>query len=170
MYMYMQSCACTGNFTFGMMESVVYTPPCRRIPFPSLLYTLHLIPHILHSTLLNSTTHHFTTYIHPTYTMYPPHITPPHPSPTPTLHSSIQTFMSILFLYVAFVAPAVAFGGLMEEVTGNQIGETETLLMTGMAGVFYGLASCQPLTILAFTGPLLLFEEVVFAVSSIPAV
>ena len=66
---------------------------------------------------------------------------------------------------MTFLAPAVAFGGLMEEVTGNLIGETETLLMTGLAGVFYGLAACQPLTILAFTGPLLLFEEVVFAVS-----
>ena len=53
----------------------------------------------------------------------------------------------------------------MEEVTGNLIGETETLLITGMAGVFYGLFACQPLTILAFTGPVLLFEEVVFAVS-----
>lgn len=53
----------------------------------------------------------------------------------------------------------------MEEVTGNLIGETETLLMTGMAGMFYGLSACQPLTILAFTGPLLLFEEVVFSVS-----
>ena len=55
----------------------------------------------------------------------------------------------------------------MEEVTGNLIGETETLLMTGLAGVFYGLAACQPLTILAFTGPLLLFEEVVFSVSCV---
>jgi hypothetical protein len=77
----------------------------------------------------------------------------------------IQTFVSIIFLYVAFLAPAIAFGGLMEEVTGNLIGETETLLMTGLSGVFYGLAACQPLTILAFTGPLLLFEEIVFAFS-----
>ena len=53
----------------------------------------------------------------------------------------------------------------MEEVTGNQIGETETLLMTGLSGTFYGLTACQPLTILAFTGPVLLFEEVVFSVS-----
>ena len=53
----------------------------------------------------------------------------------------------------------------MEEVTGNLIGETETLLITGLGGVLYGLAACQPLTILALTGPLLLFEEVVFAVS-----
>jgi anion exchange protein len=76
-----------------------------------------------------------------------------------------QTFISLIFLYVAFLAPAVAFGGLMEEVTGNLIGETETLVMTGLSGILYGLAACQPLTILAFTGPLLLFEEVVFAFS-----
>lgn len=96
------------------------------------------------------------------------------PLPPPSLLSislssllplSSQVFFSIIFLYIAYLAPAVAFGGLMEEVTGNLIGETETLLMTGLAGMFYGLAACQPLTILAFTGPLLLFEEVVFSVS-----
>ena len=80
-------------------------------------------------------------------------------------HTHSQTFISLIFLYVAFLAPAIAFGGLMEEVTGNQIGGTETLLMTGLSGTFYGLAACQPLTILAFTGPILLFEEVVFSVS-----
>ena len=53
----------------------------------------------------------------------------------------------------------------MEEVTGNRIGETETLPVTGLGGTFYGLAVVQPLTILSFTGPLLLFEEFIFSVS-----
>ena len=52
----------------------------------------------------------------------------------------------------------------MEEVTGNLIGETETLVATGMCGIIYGLFAVQPLSILAFTGPLLLFEEIVFTV------
>ena len=53
----------------------------------------------------------------------------------------------------------------MEEITGNLIGETETLVLTGVTGMFYGAAAVQPLTIVAFTGPLLLFEEVIFSVS-----
>ena len=76
-----------------------------------------------------------------------------------------QVFLSIIFLYITFVAPAVAFGGLMEEVTGNLIGETETLILTGMAGMFFGLTAVQPIAILAFTGPLLLYEALIFSVS-----
>ena len=53
----------------------------------------------------------------------------------------------------------------MEEVTGNLIGETETLVATGICGIVYGLFAVQPLTILAFTGPLLLMEEIIFDVS-----
>ena len=55
----------------------------------------------------------------------------------------------------------------MEEVTGNLIGETETLILTGVAGMVFGLAAVQPLAILAFTGPLLLYEEIIFSVSAL---
>ena len=79
---------------------------------------------------------------------------------------NLQVFVAILFLYISFLAPAIAFGGLMEEVTGNLIGETETLIATGLCGMVYGLFAVQPLSILAFTGPLLVFEEIVFEVWS----
>ncbi len=72
----------------------------------------------------------------------------------------LQPLFAILFVYISCVAPAIAFGGLMEEVTGNLIGVTETLVGTGACGVLYGVFSVQPLAILAFTGPLLLFEEI----------
>lgn len=52
----------------------------------------------------------------------------------------------------------------MEEVTNNVIGETETLLATGLGGVFYGFLSVQPLVVLAFTGPVLLYESIIFRV------
>ncbi len=55
----------------------------------------------------------------------------------------------------------------MEEVTNNQIGVSETLLATGLCGIVYGLFSVQPLTILAFTGPQLLFETVIYRVSDL---
>jgi len=77
-----------------------------------------------------------------------------------------QVFYSIIFIYISFLAPAIAFGGLMEEVTGNRIGETETLLVTGLGGIFYGLFAVQPLTVLAFTGPVLVFESIIFRVCS----
>ena len=79
-----------------------------------------------------------------------------------------QVFVSIIFLFISFLAPAIAFGGLMEEVTNNHIGETETLVATGMCGIVYGLFAVQPLSILAFTGPLLLMEEIVHDVSGMP--
>lgn len=75
-----------------------------------------------------------------------------------------QVFYSIIFIYISFLAPAIAFGGLMEEVTGNLIGETETLCVTGVGGVLYGLFALQPLTVLAFTGPVLVFESIIFEV------
>ena len=77
---------------------------------------------------------------------------------------SIQVVVSIIFLYVALLGPAIAFGGLMEEVTQNTIGETETLLATGLGGVIYGVLSIQPLVILAFTGPVLLYESIIYRV------
>ena len=55
----------------------------------------------------------------------------------------------------------------MEEVTNNLIGETETLVGTGLCGVIYGLFAVQPLSILAFTGPLLLYEEVIIEVGGL---
>ena len=73
--------------------------------------------------------------------------------------------VSILFMYIALLGPAIAFGGLMEEITLNTIGETETLLATGLAGVVFGLLAVQPITVLAFTGPVLLFETIIYRVS-----
>lgn len=77
----------------------------------------------------------------------------------------VQPFISIVFIYISCIAPAIAFGGLMEEITSNSIGETETLVGTGLCGIIQGLFSVQPLAILAFTGPLLLFEEIIIEVS-----
>ena len=76
----------------------------------------------------------------------------------------IQVILSILFMFITLLGPAIAFGALMEEVTSNVIGETETLLATGLAGIIYGLFAVQPIVILAFTGPVLLFETIIYRV------
>jgi len=77
-----------------------------------------------------------------------------------------QCLLSIVFGFMICISPAIAFGGLMEEITGNIIGARETLLAHGLCGILYSLFSVQPIVVLALTGPVLVFEEVVFEVSS----
>ena len=78
-----------------------------------------------------------------------------------------QVFISIIFIYISFLAPAIAFGGLMEEFTGNIIGETETLLSTALGGIIFSTFAVQPLTVLAFTGPVIVFESIIFRVCNV---
>ena len=52
----------------------------------------------------------------------------------------------------------------MEEVTNNAIGETETLFGAGLGGILYGLLAVQPLTVLAFVGPVLVYESIIYRV------
>lgn len=77
---------------------------------------------------------------------------------------NLQVFLSIIFLYISFLAPAIAFGGLIEEFTDDRIGETETLFATGLCGILFAIFAVQPLTVLAFTGPVIVFEKFVFEV------
>lgn len=79
----------------------------------------------------------------------------------------IQCLLSFVFGFMICISPAIAFGGLMEEITGNIIGARETLLAHGLCGILYSLFSVQPIIIVALTGPVLVFEEIVFEVSSI---
>lgn len=73
--------------------------------------------------------------------------------------------LAIIFGFIICSAPAVAFGGLMEEVTGNIIGIREILLAHGLCGILYSIFSVQPIVIPALTGPVLVFEEVIFEVT-----
>ena len=73
-----------------------------------------------------------------------------------------KSVSSILFMFFACMAPAVAFGGLMAVLTGGQIGVVEMLVATAGCGVIYALLSGQPLTILAGTGPLLIFTGLLY--------
>lgn len=76
------------------------------------------------------------------------------------LHPKIAA--STLFLFFACCAPAIAFGGLMAELTGGAIGTVEMLVATSACGVAYALFSAQPLTILGGTGPLLVFTGLLY--------
>ncbi|XP_015245458.1 PREDICTED: sodium bicarbonate cotransporter 3-like [Cyprinodon variegatus] len=79
---------------------------------------------------------------------------------------SLQCLASILFLYCACMSPVVTFGGLLGEATKGNISAIESLLGASMTGVAYSLFSGQPLTILGSTGPVLVFEKILFTFCS----
>jgi len=73
-----------------------------------------------------------------------------------------KSLASILFLYFACLAPAVAFGGLLSKLTNGQIGVIEMIVATTLCGVVYALTSAQPLTILGSTGPVIIFMGILY--------
>ncbi|MEC7566296.1 MAG: PTS sugar transporter subunit IIA [Planctomycetota bacterium] len=74
----------------------------------------------------------------------------------------IKCFASMLFLFFACLAPAVLFGGLMGDATGDQIGVIEMILAVAICGMVYALFSGTPLIILGGTGPMLIFTGILF--------
>ncbi|XP_072139279.1 sodium bicarbonate cotransporter 3-like isoform X4 [Mobula birostris] len=75
---------------------------------------------------------------------------------------SLQCLASILFLYCACMSPVITFGGLLGEATENRISALESLFGASMTGIVYSLFAGQPLTILGSTGPVLVFEKILF--------
>ncbi|XP_055516392.1 sodium bicarbonate cotransporter 3-like isoform X1 [Leucoraja erinacea] len=75
---------------------------------------------------------------------------------------SLQCLASILFLYCACMSPVITFGGLLGEATENRISAMESLFGASMTGIIYSLFAGQPLTILGSTGPVLVFEKILF--------
>ena len=75
---------------------------------------------------------------------------------------NVQCLASFIFLYVAVLAPLITFGGLFAEATENKISVIETLLGGCMVGMVYGFLSGQPLSILGPTGPILVFETIMY--------
>jgi anion exchange protein len=77
----------------------------------------------------------------------------------------IHCLAAIVFVYIASLAPAITFGGILSEKTGGWIGVSETILATGLAGIIFALLAGQPLTIISFTGPLVVFEKSTYELS-----
>ncbi|XP_051577166.1 sodium bicarbonate cotransporter 3-like isoform X4 [Myxocyprinus asiaticus] len=75
---------------------------------------------------------------------------------------SLQCLASILFLYCACMSPVITFGGLLGEATKNNISAIESLFGASLTGVAFSLFAGQPLTILGSTGPVLVFEKILF--------
>ena len=99
-----------------------------------------------------------------------------------------QCISSFMFLYFACLAPIVAFGGLLGEATENRIATIESLISGNLitndlndkdtwhndqspiafsfsgliSGVLFGLFSGQPLILLGSTGPVYVFEKILY--------
>uniref|UniRef100_A0A4W5RLR1 Anion exchange protein n=1 Tax=Hucho hucho TaxID=62062 RepID=A0A4W5RLR1_9TELE len=74
-----------------------------------------------------------------------------------------QCMAAIIFIYFAALSPAVTFGGLLGEKTGGLIGVSELIIATAMQGVIFSLLGAQPLLVVGFSGPLLVFEEAFYS-------
>ncbi|XP_059273712.1 anion exchange protein 4 isoform X3 [Mustela nigripes] len=76
-----------------------------------------------------------------------------------------QCFSAVLYIYLATVTNAITFGGLLGEATSGAQGVLESFLGTAVAGAAFCLMAGQPLTILSSTGPVLVFERLLFSFS-----
>ncbi|MXQ87301.1 hypothetical protein E5288_WYG007504 [Bos mutus] len=76
---------------------------------------------------------------------------------------SPQVLSAIIFIYFAALTPAITFGGLLGDKTENMIGVSELLLSTALQGIIFSLLGAQPLLVLGFSGPLLVFEEAFYS-------
>ncbi|XP_027520669.1 band 3 anion transport protein isoform X2 [Corapipo altera] len=79
---------------------------------------------------------------------------------------SPQCLAAVIFIYFAALSPAVTFGGLLGEKTKGMMGVSELLISTCVQCVLFSLLSAQPLLVVGFSGPLLVFEEAFYGFCS----
>ncbi|XP_068166370.1 electrogenic sodium bicarbonate cotransporter 4 [Antennarius striatus] len=77
----------------------------------------------------------------------------------------IQSISAVLFIYLGCITNAITFGGLLGDATDNYQGVMESFLGTALAGSVFCLFGGQPLIILSSTGPILIFEKLLFEFS-----
>jgi len=73
-----------------------------------------------------------------------------------------QCISSFLYLYIANLAPIIAFGALLGKTTHKQIATMEGLVAGLLSGVLFSLFAGQPLNLLGSTGPVYVFEKILF--------
>lgn len=106
----------------------------------------------------------------------------------------MQCIAAVIFIYFAALSPTITFGGLLGklklqetrsvdsmsfycalnmffvlfsptgEKTEGMMGVTELIVSTATLGVIFSLLAGQPLLIIGFSGPLLVFEEAYYKV------
>ncbi|XP_026211917.1 electrogenic sodium bicarbonate cotransporter 4 isoform X1 [Anabas testudineus] len=74
----------------------------------------------------------------------------------------IQSISAVLFIYLGCITNAITFGGLLGDATDNYQGVMESFLGTALAGAVFCFFGGQPLIILSSTGPILIFEKLLY--------
>ncbi|KAA8579198.1 hypothetical protein FQN60_000020, partial [Etheostoma spectabile] len=74
----------------------------------------------------------------------------------------IQSISAVVFIYLGCITNAITFGGLLGDATDNYQGVMESFLGTALAGTVFCAFSGQPLIILSSTGPILIFEKLLY--------
>ncbi|KAA8585420.1 hypothetical protein FQN60_004114, partial [Etheostoma spectabile] len=70
-----------------------------------------------------------------------------------------QVLAAVIFIYFAALSPAITFGGLLADKTNKMMGVSELMISTSLQGVIFCLIAAQPVLVIGFSGPLLVFEE-----------
>ncbi|XP_022595102.1 band 3 anion exchange protein-like [Seriola dumerili] len=70
-----------------------------------------------------------------------------------------QVLAAVIFIYFAALSPAITFGGLLADKTEKMMGVSELMISTSIQGVIFCLIAAQPVLVIGFSGPLLVFEE-----------
>ncbi|KAM6898241.1 solute carrier family 4 member 1b (Diego blood group) [Lycodopsis pacificus] len=74
-----------------------------------------------------------------------------------------QVLAAIIFIYFAALTPAITFGGLLADKVDNMMGVSELLVSTSIQGIIFCFIAAQPVLVIGFSGPLLVFEEAFYA-------
>uniref|UniRef100_H3CF22 Anion exchange protein n=1 Tax=Tetraodon nigroviridis TaxID=99883 RepID=H3CF22_TETNG len=74
-----------------------------------------------------------------------------------------QVLAAIIFIYFAALSPAITFGGLLADKTEKMMGVSELMISTSVQGIIFCLIAAQPVLVIGFSGPLLLFEEAFYS-------
>uniref|UniRef100_A0A8C5FWG2 Anion exchange protein n=1 Tax=Gadus morhua TaxID=8049 RepID=A0A8C5FWG2_GADMO len=78
----------------------------------------------------------------------------------------VQSISAVLFIYLGCITNAITFGGLLGDATDNYQGVMESFLGTALAGTVFCVFGGQPLIILSSTGPILIFEKLLYDFSN----
>ncbi|KAJ8344850.1 hypothetical protein SKAU_G00290430 [Synaphobranchus kaupii] len=73
-----------------------------------------------------------------------------------------QVLAAVIFIYFAALSPAITFGGLLADKTEHMMGVSELMISTCIQGIIFCLIAAQPVLVIGFSGPLLVFEEAFF--------
>ena len=77
----------------------------------------------------------------------------------------MQCLIASIYTFTICLAPTLTFGGILADKTDDWFGINEMLIAVAANGLFFAIFSGQPLMIFGSTGPMLVFEEMLYIVS-----